>query len=146
MTDTLARTAGFLSIAFAGFSILYSCVIMVNFSAAKTRADGTGDEGDGQGTEGNLGGAVLEQAAPPRSRWTSVSPPQYSIATLITGISLADADERFHRKLCIVECVRTSGATCDMDCVVSMPWKVLLPSSNNFPAAGQPSASYLHSW
>jgi hypothetical protein len=53
MDDTLTRTGGFLSIAFSSFGILYGCVYLVNFSAARFRNSETGEDGNARVAEGN---------------------------------------------------------------------------------------------
>ena len=53
MDDALTRTGGFLSITFSSFSILYNCVYLVNFSAARIRNSETVEDGNVRVTEGN---------------------------------------------------------------------------------------------
>ena len=72
MSHTLTRTAGFLSISLSAFSLLYGCILLVNFSPARMRNIGSSEDGDTQGTEGDPGEGVSERTAFSRSRWANV--------------------------------------------------------------------------
>jgi preprotein translocase subunit SecG len=64
VTNTLARTTGFLSFAFAAVSILYASIFMVNFSPARSEDSETSRDENASGAEGDHR---------PRSRWDNVS-------------------------------------------------------------------------
>jgi hypothetical protein len=64
VTNTLARTTGFLSFVFAAVSILYSSIFMVNFSPASNEDSEIGRDENASGAEGDHR---------PRSRWDNVS-------------------------------------------------------------------------
>jgi hypothetical protein len=65
MSYTSTRTAGFLSISLSAFSLLYCCILLVNFSPARMINIGSSEYGDPD--EG-----MSERNASSRSRWANV--------------------------------------------------------------------------
>src|ERR1700722_16623151 len=71
MTDALTRTVGYLSMAFAAVSVLYSGILVIHFSALRNTISASAEEGGG-----HIAGERADHQA---NRWISVSVRSFSV-------------------------------------------------------------------
>ena len=79
MTDALTRTVGYLSMAFAAVSVLYSGILVIHFSALRNTISASTEEGGGHIAGENAEDRSRGRADHQANRWITVSVHSFSV-------------------------------------------------------------------